>query len=72
MEVSAQPVGRWWEPLALRALLYITFGIIKYLGPIVSLVDNFVGKGTSSHVVPTVAIVDFLHHFSSFVRTKTS
>ena len=56
--------------MALWALLVI-FGIVEYLGLIVSLVDGFVGKGSTSHVVSTVAIVEFLHHLVGFVWSKT-
>jgi len=36
------------------------------------LVDDFVGEGASSHMVPTVTVMYFLHHSSSFVWPKTS
>ena len=66
MEVSARPVGRWSERLALQALFRITLGVIEYLGLVIPLVDAFVGERGSSLMVPTVAIIDFLHHFLSF------
>ena len=36
------------------------------------MVDDFLGKGVSSRVVPTVFIVDFLHYLPSLLRTETS
>ena len=56
----------------MQALFDITVGVVKPFGPVVPLVDDFVGEGVSSCVVSTITIVDFLHHFLSFIRTETS
>jgi len=51
-------------------LLHILLGIIEHFGPIVPLVDGFVGEGSTSDMVFTIAIVDFLHHLLDFVRPE--
>ena len=50
---------------------HIIFGVIEHLRPVVPVVDDFVGEGVSSCVVPTV-VVDFLDHSPSFVWPETS
>jgi len=67
VKVNTQPVRHQGEPLTLRAFLHIILGVAEHLGPVVPLDDDFVGEGVTSRMVPTIAIVDFLHHFSSFV-----
>jgi len=54
----------------IMGLLHILLGIIKHFGPIIPLVDGFVGEGSTSDMVFTVAIVDFLHHLLDFVRPE--
>ena len=58
--------------MALWAFSHIILGLVKHLGPVVPLVDDLVGERASFHVVPTVAVVDFLHHLLSFLRTNAS
>ena len=53
-------------------LPHIILGVVKHLRPVVLLVDDLVGERASSSVVPTVSIVDFLHHLPSLLRTETS
>ena len=36
------------------------------------MIDDLVSEGASFCVIPTIAVVDFLHHFSSFDWTETS
>ena len=72
VEVTTRPVRCWSEPQTLWAFLHITLGIVEHLETIVPLIDDFMGEGATSHIVPTVAIVNFLHHFSSFFWSETS
>jgi len=53
--------------MILWASLHIFLGIIEHLGPVVSLVHDFVSEGSTSCVVPTVAIMDLLHHAPGFL-----
>ena len=53
-------------------IFYIILVVVKHLGYVVPLVDDFVGEGASSRVVPTVIIMDFLHHLPSLLRSKAS
>jgi len=61
VEIFAWSIGGGGKPLTLWILLHIFFGIIEHVGPIVSLVDDFVGMGPTPDMFPTVAIVDLLH-----------
>jgi len=58
--------------LTLQVLFHIIFGVFERLGLVIPLADDFLGEEASSHVVPTVTIMDFMHYFSSLVWTKTS
>jgi len=62
MEIRARSVGRQGEPLTLRAPLHIFINVFEHLGPVISLVDGFVGETPSTCVVSTVVVVDFPHH----------
>ena len=55
------------ESLTLLTLFYVLFGIIKHLGPIISLIDDLAGKGSALDMVLTVASVDLLHYPPGFV-----
>jgi len=51
---------------------HIILGVIEHLGPVVPLVDDLVGERAFSRVVPTVDVVNFLHHLPSLLQTKAS
>ena len=51
---------------------YSILGVVKRLGPIVPLVDDLVGERAASRVVPTISIVNFLHHPPSLLQTEAS
>ena len=54
------------------AFPHIILGVVEHLEPIVPLVDDLVDERASSHVVPIVAIVNFLHHLPSLLQTKAT
>ena len=56
----------------LWAFSHVILGVVKHLGLIVPLVDDLVGEGASSHIVPIVAVVDFSNHLPSLFQTKAS
>jgi len=56
------------ELLTLLTVLHILFGIVEYLGSIVPLIDNFMGRRSAPDMVLTIAIVDLLHYPPGFVR----
>jgi len=53
----------------LWALIHISLGVNEHLGPVIPLIDDLVDEGATFRMIPTIAIVDFLYHFS---RTVTS
>ena len=52
--------------------LHIYLDVIKRLGPIVPLFDDFISKGSASRMVPTITIMDLLHYYSGFLLTEAS
>jgi len=55
------------EPLTLRAFLHVLFSLIEHFRPVVSLVDGFMGKRSTSHVVLRVTIMDLPYHPFGFL-----
>ena len=58
------------QSLTLRAFFHVFLGVIEYPGPVVSLLDGFMSEGSTSNVVPTVTIMNVLHHASGFLRPE--
>jgi len=58
--------------LTLWALPYMLLGVIEHLGPIVPLVNGFVGEGSPSSMISIVIIVDFLHYPPYLLRSEAS
>jgi len=54
----------------LRVFLHEILGIIEHLGSVIPLIDNLMGKRVTSRMVPTVTIMDFMHHSPSFIWSK--
>jgi len=44
---------------------------LEYLGPVILLVDGFVDEVAAACMIPIVIIVNLMHHFLYFVRSKT-
>jgi len=47
----------------LRAFFHVILDVIEYLGPVITLIDDLMGEGVAFRMIPTIAIMDFLHHF---------
>ena len=56
----------------MRIFLRIFLGVIEHLGPIVTLLDDFVSEGSASSMVPAITIMDLPHYSSGFLWTGAS
>ena len=71
VEVFTCSTRGWSKSLTLWALLHIFLCIMEHLGPIVSLVDGFIGEGSADCMIPTVTVVDLLHYLLYFVWSES-
>ena len=58
--------------MALWEFSHRILGLFEYLGVVGLLIDDFVGEGASPYVIPTVTVMNFLHHLPSLLQTKAS